>query len=247
MRDPEARYTPFGLPGGVFRLTRRARGVLQWRMEPADELSAALAAETSDPADAGLLLRIAHAYRHRMSDVAQAEEKRRMGRLAVDYAHRAAALAPEDPAALLAVALAYGKLAPWEDNRRKLELAGFIKRAVDDALRLDPGSDLAWHVLGRWQMGLAELTGVRRALAERAHGGPLPVTTHEAAAGSFERAQALRPDRLAHCIELGRAWARSGRTEEARRMIARGLEMPETERDDAEAKRVGREELAGMR
>ena len=205
-----------------------------------------LSAAQSGPESASLLVRISREYRHLMSDAPATEEKRRLGILAVEYADRAAAVEADNPDALLAVALSYGKLQPLSDNKQKLEHARLIKRAVDAVLRLDPTRDLAWHVLGHWNVGFAELTGVRRSLAEMAH-GKLPVTTFEEAARCFERAVALRPDRLAHAVELGRVSLRLGRTEDARHLLSRALTMPETEKDDREAKQAAREELANIR
>ena len=216
------------------------------RFDAPGALAHYLAAEKLAPETAGLLVRISREYRHSMSDTPNTEEKRRLGKLAVNYADRAAALDAADPDALLAVSLGRGKLQPLEDTWQRLESARVVKQAADAVLALDPGRDLAWHVLGRWHVGFAELTGVRRSLAEIAH-GKLPVTTFEEAARCFERAVALRPDRLAHVVELGRAYLRLGRTEDARRSLAQALALPETERDDHEAKQVAREELASIR
>ena len=205
-----------------------------------------LPAERLEPTNVRLLVRISREYRHLMSDAPKTEEKLRLGGLAVEYAKRAAALGPEDPDAQLAVAISYGKLQPYEGNKEKLETSRIIKQEADKTLRLNPGSDLAWHVLGRWNMGYAEITGVKRALAEVAY-GKLPVTTYEDAAKCFEKAIALKPDRLMHYIELGRVYAHMERTADAKRVLSQGLAMAATEKDDPDAKRLGREELAKLR
>jgi hypothetical protein len=49
-----------------------------------------------------------------------------------------------------------------------------------------------------------------------------------------------------HYIELGRVYAQMGRTEEARRLITKGLAMQDTEKDDSETKRQGQEVLAKL-
>ena len=77
----------------------------------------------------------------------------RLGRIAVGYAKRAAALGPDNPDAQLAVAISYGKLQP-EESTRRIGGSRMIKEEADKALRLDPNNDLAWHVLGRWNAGL---------------------------------------------------------------------------------------------
>jgi tetratricopeptide (TPR) repeat protein len=127
-----------------------------------------------------------------------------------------------------------------------VETARIIKSEADKAIKLDPRSDLAWHVLGRWNTGYAEVTGMKRALAELIY-GKLPAPTYEDAAKCFEKAIELKPDRLIHYIELGLVYSRMGRTADARRVITQGLAMKETEKDDPEAKQRGRETLAKLR
>ena len=63
----------------------------------------------------------------------------------------------------------------------------------------------------------------------------------------FEKAIALNPNRLMHCIELGHTYARMGRDADAREFIVKGLAMPETEKDDPETKNLGRQILKKLR
>jgi tetratricopeptide (TPR) repeat protein len=205
-----------------------------------------LPAEKMEPKNVRLLVRISREYRHLMSDASKTEEKLRLGGIAVDYAKRAAALGPNDPEAQLAVAISYGKLQPLASTKEKVETARIIKSEADKAIKLDPRSDLAWHVLGRWNMGYAEITGVKRTFAELVY-GKLPAPTYEDAAKCFEKAIELKPDRLIHYIELGLVYSRMGRTADARHAITKGLAMKETEKDDPETKQRGREMLAMLR
>jgi len=211
-----------------------------------ESLKCYLPAEKLEPDNVRLLVRISREYRHLMSDVSSPVEKLRLGNIALAYAKRAAALGPDDSDAQLAVAICYGKLQPEETNAEKLETSRIIKSEAEKAIKLDPNSDLAWHVLGRWNMGFAEITGVKRALGELMY-GKMPVTTYEDAAKCFERAIELKPDCPMHSVELGRVYAQMGRKEEARQLIAKGLAMKETEKDDPETKRRGEEELAKLR
>jgi tetratricopeptide (TPR) repeat protein len=75
----------------------------------------------------------------------------------------------------------------------------------------------------------------------------LPTSTNEAAVACFEKAIAINPNRLMHYIELGRTYAAMGKKDDARRLIAKGLAMPESDKDDTETKRAGRETLAKLR
>jgi len=216
------------------------------KLQAAQALKYYLPAEKLDPNNVRLLEHISREYRHLMMDAPSAQEKLSLGSTAVNYAKRAATLNPDDPEAQLAVAISYGKMEPFESNREKFEAVHIIKNAVDKAIGLDPNNDLGWHVLGRWHEGLAEVNPVMRAMAQVAF-GRLPDSTHQEAATCFEKAIALNPNRLMHYIELGLVYAKMGRTDDARHCIKTGLSMPNTEKDDAEVKREGREALTNLR
>jgi tetratricopeptide (TPR) repeat protein len=215
------------------------------RLQAADALKYYLPAEKLEPKNVRLLVRISREYRHLMSDAAESKEKIEFGGTALEYATRAVVLAPDDSEAQLALAISYGKMQPFRGNREKLDASRVIKNAADKVIRLDPHSDLGWHVLGRWHMAFAEVNPINRALAQFMY-GKLPDSTYEDAAKCFEKAIALNPNRLMHYIELGRVYARMGRTDEAKRLITEGLAMQNTEKDDPETKRVGREALANL-
>jgi tetratricopeptide (TPR) repeat protein len=216
------------------------------RLQAPKALECYLPAEKLDPNNVRLLVHISREYRHLMSDTSKPEEKRRLGGIAVAYAKRAAALDSNDPEAQLAVAISYGKLQPLESNREKIAACHVIKEAADKAVRLDPRSDLGWHVLGRWHEGLADVNAANRALAQLVYGEVLPTSTYEEAAKCFVKAIALNPNRLMHYIELGRVYAQMGRTDDAKRLISQGLGMRETEKDDPETKHLGQETLAQL-
>src|SRR5678815_631252 len=64
-----------------------------------------LTAERLDPTDVRVLLRVARQYRHLMADASAKTEKLRLGHVALGYAQRAAALAPNDAEAQLSIAI----------------------------------------------------------------------------------------------------------------------------------------------
>ena len=216
------------------------------KLQAAEALKFYLPAEKLDSNNVRLLVRIARQYRHLMSDVTKTGEKRQLGATAVNYAQRAVALAPNDPEAQLALAISYGKMLPLEETRQQFATSRLIKIAVDKAISLDPTNDLSWQVLGRWYRGLAEVGPIKRALARLKY-GKLPAAKYEDAVGCFEKGIALNPNRLMHYIELGRTYALMDRDADARKFITKGLEMPETEKDDPETKNLGRQTLKKLR
>ena len=216
------------------------------RFEADQALQFYLPAEKLQPTNVRVLVRIARQYRHLMADAASRDEKLRLGGIALDYAKRAAALAPNDSEAQLSIAISYGKMLPVMGTKEQIEASRQIKETADKAIKLDPRNDLAWHVLGRWHRVLSDVNMLKRALGSLIY-GKLPQTTTEEAVKCFEKAIEINPDRLMHYVELGRAYAQMGRTAEARQFIEKGLAMPNVEKDDPETKRRGEETLAKLR
>jgi tetratricopeptide (TPR) repeat protein len=201
-----------------------------------------LPANKLEPNNVGLLIRIARQYRHLMSDTSSKKEKLRLGNISLEFAGRAATLAPNNVEAQLSPAISYGKMLPYMRSKDQVNASPRIRSAVDRTLRLDPSNDTAWHILGRWHRVLANINVVKRVLAKALY-GDLPVTTNEAAEKCLLKAIAINPNRLIHYIELGRIYAQMGRKEEARKFIQKGLAMPNKEKDDPEMRQIGQEML----
>lgn len=213
--------------------------------QPALALQSYLPAEKLNPNDVELLLRIARQYRHLMSDVRGKSDKLKYGNLSVVYAKRAAALAPNDSDAQLSPAISYGKMLPLESKGEQLAMSSLIKKAADRAIKLNPRNDSAWHVLGRWHQGLANVTGARRTIAETLYGS-VPVGTNADSVTCFKKAIAINPNRMRHHVELGRTYAQMGNPADARKCLDKGLKMPNKEKDDYEVKALGKETLAEL-
>jgi len=178
---------------------------LDLKLKASEALDFYLAAEKLDPKNASLLVRIARQYRHLMADATTREEKLRLGGIGLDYAQRAAALAPNDSEAQLSPAISYGKLVPLQGIKEQTEAARRIKEAADKAIRLNPYNDLAWDVLGRWNKVLADVNGIKRALGSLLY-GELPKGSNADAVLCFQKAIEINPNRLMHYIELGQTY-----------------------------------------
>ncbi len=215
------------------------------KYQPGEALKSYLPAEKLEPKNVQLLLRIARQYRHLMSDAKSDAEKVKLGGVALTYGQKAAALAPKDSEAQLCTAITYGKMMPFQGKKEQVEATPRIKSAADRAIKLDPRNDSAWHVLGRWHQGLANVSGLKRSLGEVLY-GKLPVGTNEQSIACFEKAISIDPTRLRHYIEEGRTYAQMGDHATAKRFLKKGLAMQNTEKDDPEAKARGREALAKL-
>ena len=223
----------------------KAGDVFDAKQQPNAALNCYLPAEKLEPKNVHLLVAMARQYRNLMPDAKSNDEKLRLGRIALDYSRRAAALGPDDAEAQLSPAITYGKLMPLEGKKEQTQSCPLIRASAERAIALDPTNDLAWHVLGRWHQVVADVGAVKRALGGLLF-GKLPTSTHEEAVKCFDKAILLNPHRLRHYIELGRTYANMGKIADARCLIKKGLAMPDAEKDDPELKMKGRETLARL-
>lgn len=216
------------------------------RLQADKALDYYLPANKLEPNNVELLLRIARQYRHLMSDADVKQEKLRLGSISLQFAQKAAELAPNNADAQLSPAISYGKMLPYMASKDQIAASPRIKAAVDRALQLDPNDDTAWHILGRWNRVLADINVVKRLFAKALY-GDLPVTSNEEAERCLQKAIAINPNRLIHYIELGRIYAQMGRNDDARQNIRKGLAMPNREKDDPEMKKIGQDLLKTMK
>ncbi|MEQ1860981.1 MAG: tetratricopeptide repeat protein [Chthoniobacteraceae bacterium] len=219
---------------------------LDAQLKTREALAVYLEAEKLQPADAALLHRIAKQYGESQNDVATKAEKKAFGEKALDYAKRAVAADPKNAKAQLALAISYGRLAAFLDNKTKIAYSRLVKEHVDRSIALDPKDDLAWHVRGAWEFELANLNAVLRAIAGLIYGS-VPRASNEEAVRCFEKAIELNPRRVGNHVELGRALAELGQKDEARAALQKGLSLPDRQRDDPETKGRARAALAKLK
>lgn len=220
-----------------------ARGdQLDAQLKTKEALAVYLEAEKLQPNHADLLRRIAKQYGESQLDTQDKTERRRLGTAALDYSKRAVAAAPDNAMAQLALAVSYGRVAPYLDNKTKIAYSKLVKQHVDKALALDPKNDLAWHVLGAWHYELANLNPVLRTIAQLVY-GTLPSASNEDAVKAFKKAAELNPRRVGNFVELGRSLAALGKKDEAKAALEKGLSLPNQQRDDPTTKERARAAL----
>jgi len=204
-----------------------------------------LKADAIKPNDAEILRRIAKQYSQQVVSESRTPENRELARRSLEYAQLAVKSDPNNADARLSLAICYGKSAFLEGARKRIEMSRLIREEAEAAIRLNPKSDYAWHVLGRWNYELANLNAALRFVAEAIY-GKMPDASSERAAECFEKAIALRPDRVIHHVELGRTYAALGRKPEALAELKKGLGLPSREKDDGESKDRARKAMAAL-
>ncbi|MGH8048458.1 MAG: hypothetical protein ACREKL_14545 [Chthoniobacterales bacterium] len=202
-----------------------------------------LKADKLRPGDSEILRRISKQYAQQMSDSgAKADE---LGALALDYAKQAVKADPDNAQAHLSLAIVYGKISYLRPAKERMQDSRLILQEAQKAVELDPKDDLAWHILGRWNYEVANLSGPVKFLAETLY-GKLPPASDEKALECFQKAVALNPKRLLNQVELGRTLAALDRKDEARAVLKKALEMPSREKDDEETRDRARKALKAL-
>lgn len=202
-------------------------------------------ADQLSPGNAEILYRLAKQKAQLMLDAKSSAERKQLGSEALDAAQRAVAADPKSAETHLSLAIVYGRIAQDESARRKVELSRLIRDEAEIAAKLDPREDYAWHVLGRWNYEMANFNAVLKALAQAIY-GKFPDASNEKAVEYLEKSVALRPDRVVHQIELGRAYLAIGEKDKARAALEKGLSLPSVAKDDNETKERGRKALSQL-
>jgi tetratricopeptide (TPR) repeat protein len=215
-------------------------------IDPARALELYLLANQQRPDDPEILRSIARQY----SDLTalgdpSTEQKRKLAEQSLRYALRAYELDPEHPVTLLSLAIVHGKLALYANARDRVAKVKLIKDYAERSLAADPSYDWAHHVLGRWHLEVAAVSGSARFFARLLFGG-LPGASVEQAIAHFEQAARLSPASLAHSVELGHAYLAAGRADDARRALERAADLTPRSPHDFEILKRRSEALARL-
>ena len=218
---------------------------LEAKQRHAEAVEVYLKAESLRPQDAEILLRIAGQYSRQVVGESRSPENRQLAGKALEYSERAVKLDPTKAKAHLSLAIAYGKVAFLESPQLQIEMSRLIRDEAETAIRLDPRLDDAWYVLGRWNYELASLNPALKLVASAIY-GKLPDASNERAAECFEKAMAIRPDRVTYHVELGRAYAALGQNAKALTELREGLSLPARDDEDRQSQDRARTALKAL-
>ncbi len=199
-------------------------------------------AEQHDPNNVGILLRIAKQYSDLVSQTKPEAAAHEVAAKSLAYSKRAVDLDPNNAKGRLSLAVAYGRLTDFVGNKVKLEYSKLIKQEAQKSLELDPTDDFAYHVLGRWHFGVANVGAVLKAMASLVYGG-MPAASNEDAAKFLKKATEIAPQRIIHHSELARVYRTMGRKELALKEWQTVLALPALDKEDEKDKREAREEV----
>lgn len=157
---------------------------------------------------------------------------------ALSYANKAIAIAPFNDQANVSMAMALGKSSLTKSGKEKLKSAKEIKKRVDIALKSNPGNYLAWHILGRWNYELSNISGVERTAAKIFYGG-MPLGSVKNAIMYFEKARSIEPYFILNYVELAKAYYKNDQADKGIALIKTIQKFPVNTEDDTKLKAQG--------
>ena len=190
---------------------------------------------------AEVLWRTARTRVDRAGELEESERRKEQFRQALKEARAAVEKVPRSADAHLSLAVAAGRVGLTSGTQKKVELSRAVKKHVDRAIELNPQSDLAYHVRGRWNYEVANLGWFSRTVVKAVYGG-LPDASFEQAAEDLKQALRIK-ERVAHHLELGKAYAKLDNEAKARKHFKRALALPNNDADDPDYKKEVRERL----
>lgn len=199
-------------------------------------------AEKRDPANVAILLRVAKQYSDLIAETKPEAAAQAVAQRSLIYSKRAVELDPSNAKGRLSLAIAYGRLTDFVGNKVKLEYSKLVKQEAAKSLELDPTDDFAWHVLGRWHFGVANVSAVLKAMAGMVYGG-MPAASNEDAAKCLKKASELAPQRIIHHSELARVYRAMGKKDLATKEWQTVLALPAVDKEDEKDKREAQLEL----
>ncbi|HOZ78023.1 MAG TPA: hypothetical protein PLY34_08490 [Ferruginibacter sp.] len=158
------------------------------------------------------------------------------------FASIALKIEPQNSAANCMMAIALGRVSLEKSGKEKVKAAKEIKKYADLAIKNDPLNAKAWHVLGRWQYELSNLSFVEKAAVKVLFGG-MPKSSFKEAVAAFEKAKTLSPNFVINYLELAKAYKKNGEKAKAKAAINTMLQLPNTTEDDEASKTTAKKLL----
>jgi len=206
------------------------------------QMTLARAVESAPRDNASSLSRLSRSWADAVDTAHDPAAAKNAARRALDLAEQAVKADPKNAQAHLALAIACGKETDFVDSKTKLALSRQIRTEAEQAIALDPKLDLAYHVLGRWHLGMASVNPFFR-FGARLTMGALPPASLSEAVRNLEKAAELSPKTIIHHQHLALAYQAVGKRTEAAHQWHIVLGLPATDREDEEAKRQARAAL----
>jgi tetratricopeptide (TPR) repeat protein len=152
--------------------------------------------------------------------------------LAQFTAKAALKLNPNDAICNLVMSIAMGRMALVSNLNDKIKYSRDIHKYSIKATQLDANLAPAWHVVGKYNLVISELSAFEKKSVQVLMGG-LPAGDLPTALICFEKCYNLDKTYITHMIDLARAYIKANRIKEAKRVLTEIGAAPRKTFDDA--------------
>jgi tetratricopeptide (TPR) repeat protein len=155
---------------------------------------------------------------------------------AIDYAEQALQIDSTHTQSNYVMAVAMGRKAIISGARDRVAASRAIKKYADRAIQYDSTNAGAWHVLGRWNLKVANLSWIERAAANTLFGGIPGNASNEKAAEYISKAISYDDQYVLYYHDLATVYEEMGRDQDAIAACEKGMELPNLTPDDPQLK-----------
>ncbi|MDZ7715446.1 MAG: hypothetical protein U5J95_04460 [Balneolaceae bacterium] len=151
-------------------------------------------------------------------------------------AERALAIDSTHSQANFVMGVAMGRMALISGTKERVAASRAIKKYASRAIRYDSTNAGAWHLLGRWNFRVANLSFVERLAANTLFGGISGDASTEKAVEYIQKAIALDNRFILYYHDLAEAYAEMGRKDNATNACKKALEKESLNAKDDDLK-----------
>ncbi len=151
--------------------------------------------------------------------------------LAGDYAQKALKINAAHDEANVSMAMYLGKSSLTKSGKEKIKSVNKIKSHLDVAIKTNSTNYLAWHILGRLNFEISNVSGLEKAAAKIFYDA-LPKGSLANAIMYLDKARTLQPNFILNNYELARAYEKNGEKSKAINILNKIPAMPIGTEDD---------------
>ncbi|MET6996200.1 hypothetical protein [Chitinophaga defluvii] len=163
------------------------------------------------------------------------EEKSKYFNTAKTYAASALALDANSAEANYAMSVAMGRIALISGAKDKVAASKEVQKYAQLALKFNPGFAKAYHVLGKWNYEVANLSAFEKGAAKVLFGG-VPEGSLQEAINNYEKCRKLEPSFLLNYYDLAKAYKQDEQQEKTIEVLKKALTLRNIYQDDAAIK-----------
>lgn len=196
----------------------------------------------ADPKNYEATWKLARAINDQAIGMKRSKEQKERFVEAQQLAEQATKLNPKDSKGFLYLSIAEGKVALFEGGKTKVQLGKKVKTHAEKAIELNPGEDLAYHVLGIWHREMATLNPILKAFAQWFY-GKLPDASLDSSVENLKKATELNAKGVANYVELGVTYMEMKKWPEAKTAFEKALSIGKQYPADESYLRQAKQEL----